>query len=97
LAVSRRAAVLSLNEREQRILSRIAEELHKTAPVLVSLLTVFNKLVADEAMPARRPLRRIRRRLSATTLTWGFVSTWTIMTFGMITVALVLSHVSHGA
>lgn len=58
---------------------------------------MFNKLVADEAMPARRPLRRIRRRLSATTLTWGFVSTWTIMTFGMITVALVLSHVSHGA
>jgi hypothetical protein len=60
-------------------------------------LTVFNKLVADEAMPPRRPLRRIRRRLSAATLTWGFVSTWTIMTFGMIAVALVLSHVSHGA
>jgi Protein of unknown function (DUF3040) len=94
---ARGAAVLSLNEREQRILSRIAEELHKTAPVLVSLLNVFNRLVADEQMPSRRPLRRIRRRLSTATLTWGFVSTWSFMTLGMITVALVMSHVSHGA
>jgi hypothetical protein len=65
--------------------------------VLVSLLNVFNRLVADEAMPPRRPLRRIRRRLSSATLTWGFVSTWTFMTLGMITAALILSHVSHGA
>jgi hypothetical protein len=90
-------AAVSLTEREQRILSRVAEELRRTAPVLVSLLTVFNRLVADEEMPRRRPLRRIRRKLSAKTLTWGFISTWTIMTVGMITVALVLSHISHGA
>ena len=88
---------MSLTEREQRILSRVAEELRRTAPVLVSLLTFFNRLVADERMPPRRPLRRIRRRLSATTLTWGFISTWSFMTLSMITVALILSHVRHGA
>jgi hypothetical protein len=57
---------------------------------------VFNRLVAGEEMPPRRPLRRLRRRLSTTTLTWGFLSTWSFMTVGMITVALVLSHASHG-
>jgi hypothetical protein len=88
---------LSLNEREQWILSRIAEELHKTAPVLVSFVTIFNRLFADEAMPSRRPLRRIRKRLSAAALTWGFVSTWSLMTLAMIAVALVLTHVSHGS
>ncbi len=30
-------------------------------------------------------------------LTWGFISTWSLMTIGMITVALILTHVSHGA
>jgi len=89
--------VLSVNEREMRILGRVAEELHRTAPVLVSLLTVFNRLVAGEEMPKRRPLGRMRRRLSAAVLTWGFVSTWGLMTIGMITVALILSHTSHGA
>lgn len=88
---------MSLSEREQRILGRIAEELRRTAPVLVSLLTFFNRLVADETMPSRRPLRRIRRKLSATALTWGFISTWSLMTLGMITVALILTHGSHGA
>lgn len=88
---------MSLTEREQRILNRVAEELRRTAPVLVSLLTFFNRLVADETMPSRRPLRRIRRRLSSTALTWGFISTWGLMTLGMITVALILSHVGHGA
>lgn len=88
---------MSLSEREQRILSRVGEELRRTAPVLVSLLTFFNRLAADEKMPPRRPLRRIRRRLSATALTWGFISTWGLMTLSMITVALILSHVSHGA
>lgn len=88
---------MSLTEREQRILTRVGEELRRTAPVLVSLLTFFNRLVADEKMPPRRPLRRIRRRLSAQALTWGFISTWSIMTVSMITVALILSHVSHGA
>lgn len=87
---------MGMTEREQRVLSRIAEELRRTAPVLVSLLTVFNRLVADEVMPPRRPMRRIRKRLSATTLTWGFISTWSVMTVGMITTALILSHMSHG-
>lgn len=80
-----------------RILSRIAEELHRTAPVLVSLLNVFNRLVAGEDMPKRRPLRRMRRKLSSAVLTWGFVSTWSFVTVSMITAALVLSHGSHGA
>jgi len=90
-------AVLSLNEREMRILGRISEELHRTAPVLVSLLNVFNRLVAGEEMPKRRPLQRLRRRLPPAVLTWGFVSMWSFMTVAMITVALVLSHLSHGA
>ncbi len=90
--MTREAAALSPNEREQRILSRIAEELHKTAPVLVSLLTVFNRLASDEDMPRRRPMRRLRRRLHPKVLTWGAISTWVFMTLSMITVALVLSH-----
>jgi hypothetical protein len=89
-------AVLSLNERETRILGRISEELHRTAPVLVSLLSVFNRLVAGEEMPRRRPLRRLRRRLPSSVLTWGFMSAWSFMTVAMIAVALILSHLSHG-
>lgn len=56
---------------------------------------MFNRLVADEKMPPRRPLRRLRRKLSATALAWGFVSTWAFVTLSMITTALVLSHLSH--
>jgi hypothetical protein len=87
--------VLSLSEREQQILSRIAEELARTAPALMSLLTGFNRLATDEEMPARRPLRRLRRRLSAKTLTWGFVSVWAFITASMLSTALILSSLSH--
>jgi hypothetical protein len=88
-------AVLSLNSREQQILARIGEELARTTPALISLLTFFNRLVSDEDMPPRRPLRRLRRRLSATALTWSFVALWSTMTAGMITTALVLNSVGH--
>jgi hypothetical protein len=85
-------ALLSLNERELRTLSRIAEELAKTAPALVSFLHMFNRLVAGEDMPKRRPLRRLRRKLSTSALSWLFVSTWVIVTAGMLSAALVLTH-----
>jgi hypothetical protein len=83
---------LSLNARELRTLSRISEELAKTAPVLVSLLHIFNRLSSGEAMPSRRPLRRLRRRLSTTALTWMFVGVWGCVTAGMLAFALVMTY-----
>lgn len=83
---------LSLNPREQRALSRTAEELARSAPALVSFLHFFNRLTSDEEMPPRRPLRRLRKRLSTTALTWIFVSVWTFITAGMLTFALILTH-----
>jgi hypothetical protein len=83
---------LGLNAREQRALSRIAEELAKSAPALVSFLHVFNRLASGEDMPPRRPLRRLRKKLSTTALTWMFVSVWMVMTAGMVTFALILTH-----
>jgi hypothetical protein len=85
-------AALTLNAREQRILSRISDELAKTAPALVSFLHFFNRLASDEEMPPRRPLRRLRRRLSSTALTWMFVSAWTFVTAGMLSCALILTY-----
>jgi len=85
-----------LNEREQRILSRIAEEFARTAPALVTLLHGFNRLASGEAMPPRRPLRRLRRRLSTVALSWTVVTVWTLTTAGMVTAALLLSHIGHG-
>jgi hypothetical protein len=89
-------AALSLNEREQRILSRIAEEFARTAPALVTLLHGFNRLAIGEAMPPRRPLRRLRRRLSTVALSWTVVTVWTVTTVGMVAAALLLSHLGHG-
>jgi hypothetical protein len=74
------------------MLTRIAEELAKTAPALVSFLQFFNRLTSGEAMPSRRPLRRLRRKLSAATLGWVFVSLWVVVTAGMLSAALVLTH-----
>lgn len=85
-------ASLSLNAREQRTLSRIAEEFARTAPALVSFLHFFNRLTSGEEMPPRRPLRRLRRKLSNTTLTWTFVSVWVVVTAGLLSAALVLTH-----
>lgn len=85
-------APLSLNAREQQILSRIADELAKTAPALVSFLRFFNRLTSGEAMPSRRPLRRLRRKLSTKALTWMFVSVWTFVTAGMLAFALIVSY-----
>lgn len=89
-------AVLSLNARELRTLSRIADELAKTAPALASFLHIFNRLTSGEAMPARRPLRRLRRlprRLSTTALTWLFVGVWSFVTAGMLAFALVMTYI----
>jgi len=82
-------AALNLNEREQRILSR-------TAPALVTLLHGFNRLAIGEAMPQRKPLRRLRRRLSTVALSWTVVTLWTVTTVGMVAAALLLSHLDHG-
>ena len=83
---------MSLNARELRTLSRISEELAKTAPALVSLLHIFNRLSSGEDMPSRRPLRRLRRKLSTTTLTWMFVGIWGCVTAGMLAFALVMTY-----
>jgi len=93
---ARQEAALNLNEREQRILSRVAEELVRTAPALVTLLHGFNRLASGEAMPQRRPLRRLRRRLSTVALSWTVVTVWTVITVGMVAAALLLSHLGHG-
>ena len=90
-------AALSLTEREQRILSRIAEEFARTAPALVTLLHGFNRLASGEAMPPRLPLRRLRRRLSTVALSWTVVTVWTLTTVGVVAAALLLSHIGHGA
>jgi hypothetical protein len=83
---------LSLNARELHTLSRISEELAKTAPALVSLVHIFNRLTSGEDMPPRRPLRRLRRRLSTTALTWMFVGIWSCVTAGMLAFALVMTY-----
>src|ERR1700751_3672841 len=84
-----------MNAGELRTLSRISEDLAKTAPVLVSLLHIFNRLASGEDMPQRRPLRRLRRlrrKLSTTTLTWMFVGIWSCVTAGMLPFALVMTY-----
>ncbi len=75
-----------------RTLSRIADELAKTAPVLVSFLHIFNRLASGEDMPPRRPLRLLRRKLSTTALTWMFVGIWGCVTAGMLAFALVMTY-----
>jgi hypothetical protein len=85
---------LGLNAREQRALSRIAEEFARTAPALVSFLHFFNRLSSGEEMPRRRPLRRLRKKLSTKALAWMFVTVWGFVTVGMVTFALILSHTS---
>ena len=88
-----------MNERELRTLGRIADELAKTAPALVSFLHIFNRLAHGEAMPPRRPLRRLRklrRKLSTTALTWMFVGVWSCVTAGMLAFALVMTYTGTG-
>jgi hypothetical protein len=88
-----------MNERELRTLGRIADELAKTAPALVSFLHIFNRLAHGEAMPPRRPLRRLRklrRKLSTTALTWMFVGIWSCVTAGMLAFALVMTYTGQG-
>ena len=58
----------------------------------MSLLHIFNRLTSGEAMPPRRRLRRLRRKLSTTALTWLFVGVWSFVTAGMLTFALVMTY-----
>jgi len=60
--------------------------------VLVSFLHIFNRLTSGEDMPQRRPLRRLRRKLSTTALTWMFVGIWSCVTAGMLAFALVMTY-----
>jgi hypothetical protein len=63
--------------------------------VLVSFLHIFNRLASGEDMPRRRPLRRLRRlrkKLSTTALTWMFVGIWSCVTAGMLAFALVMTY-----
>jgi hypothetical protein len=63
----------------------------------VTLLHGFNRLASGEAMPPRRPLRRLRRRLSTAALSRTVVTVWILTTVSMVAVALLLSHLGHGA
>ena len=61
----------------------------------MSFLHIFNRLTSGEDMPKRRPLRRLRRlrrRLSTTALTWMFVGIWGCVTAGMLAFALVMTY-----
>ena len=60
--------------------------------MLVSFLHIFNRLASGEDMPPRRPLRRLRRKLSTTALTWMFVGIWGCVTAGMLAFALVMTY-----
>jgi hypothetical protein len=80
-----------------RILSRIAEEIAASAPALVTLLTGFNRLTTGEDMPKRRPLGRLRKRVSTAMATRIFMGVWTFMTLAMIATALILSHLGPAA
>ena len=60
--------------------------------MLVSFLHIFNRLACGEDMPQRRPLRRLRRKLSTTALTWMFVGIWSCVTAGMLAFALVMTY-----
>ena len=63
--------------------------------MLVSFLHIFNRLASGEDMPRRRPLRRLRRlrrKLSTTALTWMFVGIWSCVTAGMLAFALVMTY-----
>jgi hypothetical protein len=62
----------------------------------MTLLTGFNRLASGEDMPKRRPLRRLRRRVSTAVATRIFLGVWVFTTVAMIAVALVLSHVGPG-
>jgi hypothetical protein len=63
----------------------------------MTLLAGFNRLTSGEDMPKRRPLGRLRRRVSTAVATRIFLSVWVFMTAAMIATALVLSHVGPGA
>ena len=63
----------------------------------MTLLAGFNRLSFGEEMPKRRPLGRLRKRLSTAVATRIFLGVWVFMTAAMIATALILSHVGPGA
>jgi hypothetical protein len=57
--------MMSLTEPETQALGSIADGLAGSDPRLASMLTIFSRLAAGEAMPARRNTRARRGRLAA--------------------------------
>ena len=54
-----------LSVREQRLLKGIDKAVGRSDPELASMLTIFDRLGADEAMPDREELRRPPGRVKA--------------------------------
>jgi len=93
----------SLGAWEQQALESIRDGLAGSDPELVTLLTTFTRLSADEAMPPRATLRaRSRRAIQRSRLSrdrayhrlrsrYAMVA-WVVVTVVMIGAALTLSH-----
>jgi hypothetical protein len=99
---------MSLSAREQRTLSRIADQIAVSDPELAGSLVVFNQLTQGEKMP-EGPQRKARRRRSrgsawkrlqqrgTSSPAWHLLAACIFIIVALITMALVLSHTGHGA
>ena len=56
---------MCLSAREQRLLEQIGEDLGRSDPRLASMLAVFGRCTAGEAMPGREQLRTLASRARA--------------------------------
>jgi hypothetical protein len=83
---------MNIGEREQQTLEAIGDELARSAPKLASMLAMFSRLTADEAMPPRRPLRRAARGLGtgAWRVRWRWA--WLVAAAALLALALIFSH-----
>lgn len=96
---------MSLSAREQRTLSRIADQIAVSDPELAGSLAVFNQLTHGEEMPEapqrqadrRRRSRGSARKRRASGPAWHLLTAWILIIAVLITVALVLSHIGHKA
>ncbi len=91
---------MSLSTPDQRILDSIEADLAGTAPDLAARLATFSRLAAGERMPAWESLPAGARH---TYLLWphlgrqrSLLLLWLTVTIGLIVVALILNHNSHG-
>lgn len=87
--------MMSISEQDSQALGSIEHQLACSDPVLASMLAIFSRLAAGEAMPVRERIKAPRRRA------WhwqpALLSLWLIVSVGLIAVALVLSTTGHGA